>query len=188
MSEPLRERWTWDAYMAWEAKQEIRHELVDGVVRAMTGGSIRHDTIANNLRAELREALRGGPCRVQGPDVKVVTGNGNVRYPDALVDCGVPNLDALVAQKATAVFEVLSRSTAWVDQGFKLRDYDATPSIRHYVLISQDEARALIYTRDGSGRLHISNAALAEGLEAAIRLDDPAVSLPLARLYEGVMP
>ncbi|QYU67992.1 Uma2 family endonuclease [Leptolyngbya sp. 15MV] len=83
MPERARDRWTWDAYLAWEAKQQIRHEFVDGEVRAMTGGSHRHDTIANNLRFALFGALRGGPCRVQGPDLKIATGNANARYPDA---------------------------------------------------------------------------------------------------------
>jgi hypothetical protein len=29
--------------------------------------------------------------------VKVATGNGNARYPDALIDCGSRNPDALFA-------------------------------------------------------------------------------------------
>lgn len=186
MSERVREHWSWDAYLEWEAKQEIRHELVNGEVHAMTGGSLRHDTIANNLRAELRAALRGGPCRPQGPDAKVATGNGNARYPDALVDCGKRNPDALFAQEPVAVFEVLSRSTAWVDQGFKLRDYDATPSIRYYVLISQDELRAMIYTRSDDGRLDIRNAELVEGTEGTIRLPSLGAALTLGTLHEGL--
>jgi Uma2 family endonuclease len=187
MSEPLRDRWTWDDYLAWEARQEVRHEFVDGEVRAMTGGTARHDVIGNRLRSRLEAAMAGQRCRVHGPDMKVATGNGNARYPDALLDCGRFVPEAVVAQEPTVLFEVLSRSTAWVDQGFKLRDYDATPSIRHYVLISQDEVRALIYTRDESGRLHVRNAVLVEGIEGVIRIDDPPFVLPLARLYEGVL-
>src|SRR5947199_9437539 len=96
----------------------------------MTGGTSRHDIIANNLRAELRARLRGGPCRVQGPDLKVRAGK-SARYPDAVIDCG-PNVPAaVVAQQPVAVFEVLSKSTAWIDQGVKLRDYGATPSVRY---------------------------------------------------------
>ncbi len=188
MSERVRDRWTWDAYLTWEATQEIRHELVDGEPRAMTGGSQRHDTIANNLRFALFGALRGGPCRVQGPDLKVATGNANARYPDALVDCGRAPRDAVLAQEPVAVFEVLSRSTAWLDQGFKLRDYDATPSIRYYVLISQDELRAMVYTRDEAGRLSIRNAEIIEGEAGTIALPSLGVTLTLGALHEGLEP
>ena len=120
---------SWQAYLDWESRQPICHELVDGEVRAMTGGTSEHDTIANNLRAELRERLRGGPCRVHGADLKVRAGS-NARYPDALVDCGPRVRGSVLAIEPVAIFEILSRSTAWLDTGLKLRDYDATPSVR----------------------------------------------------------
>lgn len=53
---------------------------------------------------------------------------------------------ARYAQESVAVFEVLSNSAGWIDQGLKLRDYDAILIIRAYVLISQDEMRALVCT------------------------------------------
>lgn len=186
MSEPQPRRWSWEDYLAWEAQQPVRHEFVDGEVRAMGGGTAAHDTIANNLRDALRAALRGRPCRAHGPDMMVATGTGNGRYPDALVDCGRFVPTALQAQEPAAVFEVLSRSTAWVDQGLKLRDYDATPSIKHYVLVSQDEPRAMVYTRDAEGRLDIRNAALLERADQEIALPGLGLVLRLASLYDGL--
>ncbi len=177
--------WTWDAYLEWEVQQPVRYELVDGQVHAMGGGPAEHDTIANNLRAELRTRLRGTPCRAQGPDLKVRAGRDG-RYPDAIIDCGPRVAGALLAQEPRAVFEVLSRSTAWIDQGLKLRDYDATASIQYYVLVSQDEYRAMIYTRDGNGRLGIQNAVLLEGAEASIDLAEFSLSIAFSVLYEGV--
>lgn len=179
------EAWTWEAYLEWEARQPGRHELVDGQVYAMGGGTAEHDTIGNTLRAELRAQMRGKPGRVQGPDLKVRAGRDG-RYPDALIDCGDRVRGALYAQQPVAVFEVPSRSTAWIEQSLKLRDYGATPSIRTYVLISQDEQRALVYSRDGQGRLGIQNAVLLEGTNAAIELPEFAVTLPFAALHEGL--
>ena len=178
-----RGNWTWDAYLEWEAGQPIRYELVDGEVYAMTGGTTAHDIVCNNLRGELRTQLRGKPCRSQGPDLKVKVGR-NGRYPDALVDRGPLVLDAQVAQEPVAVFEVLSKSTAWIDQGLKLRDYDSAPSIRYYVLINQDEMRGLVYTRDESGRLGIQNAALLEGAAAVVEIPECGVVPPFGALYE----
>lgn len=188
MAEAQRRRWTLDTYLAWEAEQPTRNELVDGEVCAMVGGTIAHGRIGTNLRGHLWTALRGRQCEVQGPDTKVATGTGNVRYPDALIDCGRPRPADLLAAEPVAVFEVLSRSTAWMDQSLKLRDYEATSSIRHYILISQDEPRALMYSRDGDGRLDIRNAALIEGPDAAIALPSLGITIPLAGLYEGLDP
>jgi Uma2 family endonuclease len=186
MAEPQRNPWTWDAYLDWESRQPIRHELVDGQVYAMGGGTLAHDVIANNLRRELATQLRGGRCRPYGPDVKVATGTGNGRYPDALIDCGRFVPSALQAQEPVAVFEVLSKSTAWIDQNLKLRDYDATQTILHYVLISQDEPRVMVYTRDEDGRLDLRGAMLLTGIHATVALPGVGLSLPLARVYEGI--
>jgi Uma2 family endonuclease len=43
-----------EAYLAWEATQETRHESVDGEILAMTGGTIAHNGIAINLLLALR--------------------------------------------------------------------------------------------------------------------------------------
>jgi len=177
--------WTWEAYLDWEAQQAIRHELVDGQVYAMGGGTAEHDTIANNLRGELRTRMRGKPCRPHGPDLKVKTGQ-NGRYPDALIDCGPRVPGTLYAQEPMAVFEVLSKSTAWIDQSLKLRDYDATPTIRYYVLISQEEMRAMVYTRDRDGRLGIQSAVLLEGADASIEIAEFDLTLPFSVLFEGI--
>ncbi len=186
MSEARRRAdWTWEAYLAWEAEQPTKYELVDGEVYAMGGGTSAHDIICNNLRGELRTKLRGKPCRMQGPDFKIKAGR-NGRYPDALIDCGRFVPGSQVAQEPVAVFEVLSRSTAWIDQGKKLRDYEATPSVRTYALINQDEMRALVYVRDADGRLGIHNARDLEGPEAQIEIPELDVVLPFSDLYEGV--
>lgn len=185
MSEARSQPWTWERYLTWEAHQPFRHELVDGQVRAMGGGTAEHDLIANNLRGELRSRLRDHRCRVHGPDLKVKAA-ANARYPDALIDCGPRVPGALHAQEPVAVFEILSKSTAWIDQSLKLRDYDATETILHYVLVSQDEARALVYNRDATGRLGMHNAVLLEGINASIELPELGISLPITALYDGV--
>lgn len=186
MSEaPQRKEWTWEEYLDWEARQPIRYELVNGQTYAMGGGTAEHDTIGNNLRGELRTRLRGGRCRPQGPDLKVKAGRDG-RYPDALIDCGPRVPGALCAQEPTVVFEVLSRSTVWIDQTLKLRDYDAEPSIRYYVLINQDEPRALVYRRDESGRLGIQSAVVLQGMEESIQIPELNLDIPFAALYEGL--
>jgi Uma2 family endonuclease len=82
--------WTWEAYRDWEAQQPLRYELVDGQVYAMGGGTAEHDTIANNLRGELRTRMRGKPCRPHGPDLKVKAGKDPLsRRADRLRSAGI---------------------------------------------------------------------------------------------------
>ena len=42
-----------DKYFEWEARQEVRHEYINGEVFAMAGGTIDHSAIAANLIALL---------------------------------------------------------------------------------------------------------------------------------------
>ncbi len=82
------------------------------------------------------------------------------------------------------LLEVLSRTTAWTDLHDKLRDYDATPAIRHYVVIAQDEPKLVVWERDPSGRL-----AVASGLDGPdgtldLRPIDPA--LRMSDIYDGL--
>ena len=184
MSEARRQEWGLEAFLAWEADQPQRWELIDGRPRLMTGGTQAHDLIAVNITAALRQRLRGSPCRPGGSDLRLVTGNGNVRYPDALIDCGPLRPESHEASEPAVVFEVLSRSTAWIDLHAKLRDYDATPGTRLYVLVAPDTPWVAVWTRDPSGRLAVA-AALAEP-DAVLALDPVPAALPLAEIYEGL--
>ena len=184
MSEARQQDFGLEAFLAWEADQPQRWELIDGRPRLMTGGTQAHWLIAGNIVAALRPRLRGSPCRAGGSDLRVVTGNGNVRYPDAMIDCGALRPDSPDVSEPTVVFEILSRSTALIDLHAKLRDYDATPGIRLYVVVAQDTPWVAVWTRDPSGRLAVA-AALAEP-EAVLALDPAPAALPLAEIYEGL--
>jgi len=74
-----RKPWTIAEYLAWEADQPVRHELVDGELHAMGGGTAAQDMIPLNLRMALRPQLDGTGCRPHGFDLKVETGTGNAR-------------------------------------------------------------------------------------------------------------
>jgi Uma2 family endonuclease len=167
-------------FLAWAETQRERHEFVRGRVVMMAGGSTAHNDIQVNLIAALRRVLRGTPCRPNGPDLLVRTDARTGRFPDASVSCGERGRDHVA--DPVAVFEILSPSTEAEDRGPKRREYQGLPSLRHYVLLSQDAARAELFTRAERGWL-IEDV---EGLDAELPLDALGVSLPLAELYEGV--
>ena len=56
---------------------------------------------------------------------------GTAAIRTVLIDCGPRVPGALYAQEPVAVFEVLPKSTGWIDQSLKLCDYDADTEHSH---------------------------------------------------------
>ena len=116
-------------FLAWESRQELRYDFDGCEPVAMTGGTIAHDLITFNLQASSMRACPARPCRPHGPNVKIATAAGNVRYPDALVTVRAVRSECAVHRDSpVAVFEVVSEDTARTDRVDKLREYQATPS------------------------------------------------------------
>lgn len=181
MAEPGSQRMTVEAFLAWEAEQEERYELVDGRPVAMTGGTLAHDIVRLGIGAELRARLREASCRAH-MDVKISCPTGNIRYPDASVDCSPLEPRSLVQSEPRHVFEVLSPSTRATDFLIKVRDYESVRSIRTYVILWQDEPRSRLHRRVAGG-LSVEEIV---GLDGSIALFDPNVVLPMAAIYQGL--
>ncbi len=173
-----------EGFLAWEERQERRFERVGGVVRAMAGGTRAHDTIANNVRALLWNTLRGTACRVQGPDLKVLTPKGDVLYPDALVLCGPRDPRATRVEDPLLVVEVLSESTAQHDLVLKRLAYKTIPSLRLILYVAQDRPRVDLVRRGADGRWDDGEPAV--GLDAVLELPELGCAVPLAAIYEDV--
>lgn len=136
-------------FLAWEGRQEPRYEFGGFRPVAVTGGTYRHDRIIFSLHRALDRALRGKPCRPGGPNIKVLTAGEKARYPDALVTCAPVDPKATVAPDPVVVFEVVSAGSARDDRITKLREYQATPSMRRYVILEQDGIAAAVIERRG---------------------------------------
>src|SRR2546430_17181552 len=78
---------TVEEYLALEETSQVKHEYVRGHVYAMSGGTIAHDRIANNVRTALDNHIGEGPCMVLGPDVRLQVSETVYYYPDAMVTC-----------------------------------------------------------------------------------------------------
>ena len=173
--------WTVEQFLDWERREPERYEFVDGVVKAMVGGSLRDAEIKGNLFALLRQQLKGKPCRVFVDGPKVVAGN-NVTYPDVIVTCAsLTDLSADIVPEPAFIAEILSPSTEGWDRGGKWRAYQTVPSLLAYLLVSQDEPRAELYTRNGdSWRFAVLTDAA-----GALVLPPADARLTLAELYAG---
>jgi Uma2 family endonuclease len=142
---------TLEEFLAWEREQPQRHERVSGVIRMMTGGTLDHNRITRNVADALWRRLRGGDCEVFTSDVKVVTPAGDVMYPDVVVACGDLPGKATALNAPVVIVEVLSESTAERDHGRKRWAYQTIPSLRHYVLVDQDEGGVEVTSPNADG-------------------------------------
>jgi Uma2 family endonuclease len=167
-----------EEFLAWEREQPERYEYAGGVVTMMMGASLAHVTITMNVAFALRQALRGTGCRPFSNDAKVLAGT-SVRYPDIAVTCSpVSGADDIVPDPVL-IIEVISPSTEREDRGRKKFDYFATPSIRQYALIEQDERRIDLYTRT---RTEWTNEVV-EG-DTILRFSSIGVEVSLDAIYE----
>ena len=172
--------------MAWEELQPERHEYVDGEVYAMTGVRVAHNDINLNALGFLRQALKGGPCKAFGIDLKLqVSPDGAHLYPDLMVTCDprdLPTSDALFISHPWLVAEVLSDSTAAYDRGRKFELYRSIATLTHYLLIEQTRPYAELFFKNEQG-LWVLQPLQADGLIPIERLGQP---WPVSGLFEGV--
>jgi Uma2 family endonuclease len=181
MNVALRKVMSLAEFLAWEDRQELRHEFDGQHARAMTDGTAGHAVIQANLTAALVPRLRGKRCAYYGEILKFLTAEGTVRYPDGMVVCAPVDRKAKWVDNPTVVFEVLSPSTARVDRIAKAREYQASPSVQRYVMLEQDGIGAVVYARAGDAWTHELLDA-----DANLALPEIDVTLPLAELYEGL--
>lgn len=176
-----------EEYLALERQAEHKSEYYDGEIFAMTGASRKHNLIALNIGAELRNQLKGRACEAYLSDMRVhVPATGLYTYPDVVVVCGEPqledeHLDTLL--NPTLIVEVLSKSTARHDRTGKFSDYRSIPPFAEYLLVAQDEYRVEHYAKQTDGRWLLTEH---RSLEGVIQLDSIRCSLPLKEIYDRV--
>jgi len=66
MNVALRQTMTMEQFLAWEDRQELRHEFDGFQPVAMTGGTAAHAAILRNILVSLTSRLRGQPRQPYG--------------------------------------------------------------------------------------------------------------------------
>ena len=175
------ERLTIEEYLDREQYSDVRHEYVNGIVYALMGGTERHNQICLTVAATLRQHLRGEPCRVFMSDMKVLAATV-FYYPDVMVVCDKGNPDALYQTEPILLAEVLSVSTEAKDRLEKLVAYQGLPSLKEYVLVSQDQVHVDVYRRLGDDweieSLHYGDT---------VRLASVSFEAPIEKFYEDIL-
>jgi Uma2 family endonuclease len=172
-----------DEFLAWEAGEKTKHEFLDGHAFAMAGASRAHGTIALNLAALVRPAIRKTGCQAYLADMKVIPpGQRSVRYPDLVLTCDSRDLaDEHITRFPKLIVEVLSRSTAAVDRGEKFEEYRRIPTLEEYVIIDSTQVLVEVLRR-GDDLWTFKDY----GPGSMFRLESIAVDIAVNDLYEDI--
>ncbi len=130
-----------DDYLLFEATSETRHEYIDGEMVAMTGASVVHNQINQNISRFLDDALdeKGGDLYTSDMRIKVED-TGNYMYPDAVIVCREKEIEDRQGESLlnpTILIEILSHSTEAYDRGLKWAYYKRIPSLQEYMIVNQ---------------------------------------------------
>ena len=169
-------------YFEFERTAFGRWEYVNGKIRQMSSGTTDHGAISSNIVRVRGNALVPRGCRVYGSDVKIHTGDGVNTFPDISVICGEQQLyfdKKEVVLNPLLVVEVLSHSTEGYDRGSKFDHYRTIASLQEYLLVEQDQALMLLFTRR-NGHWEMREV---RGMKSEITLSSVDVTLKLPDVY-----
>ena len=180
-----RHYWTAEEFLAFAANSDFKHELVNGEVYDMTGGTGEHSQIAANTIISVGNQVAGSSCRVNTSDMMLKAAEGQYVYPDMSVVCGQPQYEddsRLALLNPVLVVEVSSASSSNYDRGLKREFYQRMESVRAYLIVDQHRVYAELYRRADIG-WHYQDY---DCLDAVISLPFINCELPLAQVYRGI--
>jgi Uma2 family endonuclease len=183
MTQPaIKHLWTDSEYLASERSSLEKHELLDGEVFAMAGGSPRHNALTISVGALLRSLARPRGCSVFSSDQRIyIPATGLFTYPDVSVVCGKPVVhDGDTIENPVLIVEVLSKSTQDYDRGAKFGHYRSILSLREVLFVTQ-QTHCVEHHR----RLDSNQWLLSDVRQGAVQLVSLGGSLALDDIYEG---
>lgn len=176
---------TLEEYLKIEAETGVRHEWVNGKVRAMAGASYAHNTIAVNIVSVLQNELRGKSCQPFSNDMRVTIPTVKRRtYPDVLIACPPFEWDEELPHtllNPCVIFEILSSSTHRFDRINKLAWYRRIATVSDYVLVASEIMHVQHIKRlaDGDWRIQVY-----EQPDEVLDLPEYSCRLSLEEIYE----
>jgi len=151
---------SYEEFLRTEAVSDEKHEWVDGVVYAMSRGSPEHGRLVARVIRHLLGPLSDDGCETFASDAPIfIEAASQHTYADASLVCGLVVTRVVrdknqksIGEAVTnpcVIVEVLSETTERYDRDGKFEAYKKLPSFDTYVLVSQDERRIEVRTRDG---------------------------------------
>ena len=167
-----------EEFIEWENQQDTKHELLNGEIIAMTGGTFAHARLIARLVTRLSNYLDKTPCAVLSSDFKVQAAN-DVFYPDVLVTCTRQENEDLLCKEPKLIIEVLSNSTSHKDRFKKRLAYQQIDSLEEYGLVSQEIQHVEIYRRgeNWQASIHTSGRVELRSVDFSLDIDELYASI-----------
>src|SRR3954466_9422973 len=97
-------RFTPAEYYALEYEAAYKSDYYEGEIFDMSGGTANHSLITTNIVGELRQLLKGSPCRAYESNLRLKVEASSLRtYPDATVYCEEIRFDPEDPNRTTAL-------------------------------------------------------------------------------------
>jgi Uma2 family endonuclease len=180
---------TEEEYFEMLEKSVDKYEYWNGVAVPIAGVQPDHALIEGNIFGELFQQLRGKDCRPLGSNqaVRLAASKGYV-FPDISVVCGKPeyvvNRGIGCLLNPNLVVEVLSPSTAVLDETDKLHAYTRIRTVREYLVVHSDRYAVKLYARRAMDELW--TVRIFEDPAEAVQLESCGCRLTLSEIYAGV--
>ena len=180
---------TTEEYLRTERESDTKSEYLNGDIFSMAGASRAHNQITSNLVVALAGKLSERPCSAYVSDMKVRTKTRETNkysYPDVVVTCGDESFEddnSDVLLNPLVIIEVLSESTEAYDRGLKFFHYQLIPSLRDYLLVTQDYCRVEHYQRRDDNQWVYSEY---HDLEDEVQIATLDCSVSTAEIYRRV--
>ncbi|OQX22101.1 MAG: hypothetical protein BWK80_31405 [Desulfobacteraceae bacterium IS3] len=185
---PKKQYYTKEEYLEMEAAADFKSEYYQGEIFAMSGGSLDHSTICVNLNWAIREAIDPEKCRGFESNMKLeIAAADSYVYPDVMVVCGeveVAENTTDVIKNPMLIIEVLSPGTEFFDRGLKFEYYRMIPSLKEYVLVSQNKPKVETYFRQ---KENIRTYTVVEGLDKTVMFQCLEYEIALKDIYLTVL-
>jgi len=133
-------QFTVEEWLEFERQAEVRHEYHYGKLIPMAGEAKKANRISKSLVKLMDDHLLERGYEAFYLDVKAeVLPNGIYRYPDMVVAPVSDAEDEYIVKQPVMLVEVSSEDSSYRDRVKKRKEYFKVPSLRYYLIISQDE-------------------------------------------------
>jgi Uma2 family endonuclease len=177
-----------EAFFNYVEPIQAKYELWDGELVMMAGSTLGHALIRDNINDCFKTNLKDRGCISFQESVylKMKNKDKTLFLPDLLVTCNTDdfNLKSRFVESPTIILEILSESTERVDRGEKWAHYRKIPSLRYYIMVSQQQPLVEVYGRPQAHYLFYFEAF--EGLDTIVDLHEMDLKIPMQNIYEDI--
>ena len=175
--------YTVEEYFEFEKNSEVRHEFYYGKLIEMPGEAKKANRISRNILLNWNEILEQQGFEIFSHDVKAEINKNNIyRYPDLVVAPESDDKDDYIVMQPVIMVEVASENSWKTDSGAKLKEYTALPTLKYYLIVSQEEMFVQLSKRKGKDWIF----EFFDQLHEVIEIPEYDLKISIAEIYKKV--